>query len=62
MNTSGTPTYEKARCTLRLPQEVYNLMVDKVHAVQKDCRAYSINQYITDLITDDLRKNKKADR
>ena len=57
MNTSGTPTYEKIRYTLRLPPEIYNLMVEKIHNEQKDCRGYSINQYITDLITHDLRKN-----
>ena len=58
MNTSGTPTYEKIRYTLRLPPEIYNLMVEKVHNEQKDCRSYSINQYITDLITHDLRNQK----
>ena len=58
MNTSGTPTYEKVRFSLRLPPEVYNLMMEHIHEVQKDCRAYSINQYLTDLITHDLRSNK----
>ena len=61
MNTTGTPTYEKHVFTVRLPQEVYNLMADKIHEIQKDCRSYSINQYITDLITDDLRNNSKTD-
>lgn len=57
MNTSGTPTYEKIKLTLRLPPEIYNLMVDHIHKIQKDCRGYSANQYLTDLITHDLRKN-----
>ena len=60
MNTSGTITYEKVKLTLRLPPEVYNLMIEHVHEIQKDCRAYSINQYLTDLITHDLRNNKNA--
>ena len=60
MNTSGVPTCEKLKVLLRLPPEVYNLMIEHIHEVQKDCRAYSINQYLTDLITDDLRSNKNA--
>ena len=60
MNTSGTITYEKVKLTLRLPPEVYNLMMDHIHEVQKDCRAYSVNQYLTDLIIDDLKNKKKA--
>ena len=60
MNTSGVPTCEKLKVLLRLPPEVYNLMIDHVHEIQKDCRAYSINQYLTDLITHDLRSNKNA--
>ena len=60
MNTSGTITYEKVKLTLRLPPEVYNLMIEHVHEIQKDCRAYSANQYLTDLITDDLKNKKKA--
>ena len=62
MNTSGTPTCEKVKFLLRLPPEIYNLMVEKIHEEQKDCRGYSINQYISDLIAHDLRSNNKPVR
>ena len=49
-----TPTYEKIMIPLRLPPEIYNRMMDEVQKKKKDERGYSVNQYLTDILTKDL--------
>ena len=56
MNKTNTITYEKVTIPLRLPPEIYNQMVDKVHDKKKEERGYSINQYLTELLTKDLKR------
>ena len=59
MNKSDTPTYEKIMIPLRLPPEIYARMMDEVHRKKKDERGYSVNQYLTELLTKDLDHKKK---
>ena len=54
MNKTKTPTYEKIMIPLRLPPEIYNRMMDEVQKKKKDERGYSVNQYLTDILTKDL--------
>lgn len=54
MNKSNTPTYEKIMIPLRLPPDIYNQMMDKVQRKKKDERGYSVNQYLTEILTKDL--------
>jgi len=39
---------------LRLPPEIYNRMMDEVQKKKKDERGYSVNQYLTEILTNDL--------
>ena len=57
MNNSNTPTYQKVMIPLRLPREVYEQMMEEVHKRKKIDRGYSVNQYVTELLTADLKKN-----
>jgi len=54
MNKSNTPTYEKIMIPLRLPPDIYHRMMDEVQKKKKDERGYSVNQYLTDILTKDL--------
>ena len=54
VNKTKTPTYEKIMIPLRLPPEIYNRMMDEVQKKKKDERGYSVNQYLTDILTKDL--------
>ena len=54
MNKSNTPTHQKIMIPLRLTPEIYNKMVDKVQKRKKDERGYSVNQYLTEILTNDL--------
>ena len=59
MNKSNTPTNEKIMIPLRLPPDIYHRMMDEVQKKKKDERGYSVNQYLTDILTNDLEgKNK----
>lgn len=55
MNKSSTPTYQKIMIPLRLPPELYNQMMEKVQKKKKDERGYSVNQYLTELLSKDLK-------
>ena len=55
MNKTTTPTYEKIMIPLRLPPEIYSWMMDEVQKKKKDERGYSVNQYLTDILTKDLK-------
>ncbi len=59
MNNSDTPTYQKIMIPLRLPPEVYEQMVEKVQKRKKQERGYSINQYLTEMLEEDLKKKSK---
>ncbi len=59
MNKTDTPTYQKVMIPLRLPQEVYNKVVETVQERKKENRAFSINQYLTELILNDQKSNKR---
>ncbi len=59
MNKSNTPTNQKIMIPLRLPPDIYNQMMDKVQRKKKDERGYSVNQYLTDILTKDLEGKKK---
>lgn len=54
MNKSNTPTNQKIMIPLRLPPEIYSRMMDEVQKKKKDERGYSVNQYLTDILTKDL--------
>lgn len=54
MNKSNTPTYEKIMIPLRLPPEIYSRMMDEVQRKKKAERGYSVNQYLTEILTKDL--------
>ena len=56
MNKSDVPTYQKIMLPLRLEPEVYDRMVARVHKRKKKVRGYSINQYLTELIEEDLKR------
>ena len=52
MNKTNTPTYEKIMIPLRR-------MMDEVQRKKKDERGYSVNQYLTELLTKDLEDKQK---
>lgn len=54
MNKTKTPTYEKIMIPLRLPPEIYNRMMEVVQKRKKDERGYSVNQYLTEILSNDL--------
>ncbi len=58
MNNTGIPTKKKVGIPLRIPYEVYQQMVEYVHEKKKEDRGYSFNQYLTELLTKDLKKKK----
>ena len=60
MNKTKTPTYEKIMIPLRLPPDIYNRMVDEVQRRKKDERGYSVNQYLTDILTKDLKEKENG--
>ena len=54
MNKSSTPTYQKIMIPLRLPPDIYNRMVEEVQKKKKKERGYSVNQYLTEILSRDL--------
>lgn len=56
MNKSSTPTYQKIMIPLRLPPDIYNRMVEEVQKKKKKERGYSVNQYLTEILSRDLEK------
>ncbi|MBQ3005653.1 MAG: hypothetical protein IJM97_00140 [Clostridia bacterium] len=56
MNTTDSVTYEKIMIPLRLPPELYKELIIKVTEQKMSNRGYSINQYVTNLIYEDLKK------
>ena len=56
MNKTGVSTYEKVMIPLRLSPESYQKVVEKVQEQKKTQRGYSINQYVTELIDNNLQE------
>ena len=54
MNTSKTPTSEKTMLPLRISPDLYNKIRKKVYRKKEKIRGYSINEYLTELIVQDL--------
>jgi len=60
MNKSDTPTYQKIMIPLRLSPEIYNQMVEEVQKKKKDERGYSVNQYLTEILSKDLEEKSNG--
>ena len=58
MNKSDTPTKQKIPIPLRLPPELYEQMMEVVQKKKKKERGYSVNQYLTEILTKDLKEKK----
>ena len=58
MNKSDTPTKQKVPIPLRLPPELYEQMMEVVQKKKKKERGYSVNQYLTEILTKDLEEKK----
>ncbi len=59
MNKWNTPTYEKIMIPLRLPPEIYEQMMEVVQKKKKKERGYSVNQYLTEILSKDLKEKLK---
>ena len=59
MNRSKIPTTEKTMLPLRLPPDLYKKLREKVNKKKDDKRGYSINEYLTELIINDLEGKKQ---
>ena len=58
MNKSDTPTKQKIPIPLRLPPELYEQMMEVVQKKKKKERGYSVNQYLTEILSKDLEEKK----
>ena len=58
MNKSAIPTKQKISIPLRLPPELYEQMMEVVQKKKKKERGYSVNQYLTEILTKDLEEKK----
>jgi len=59
VNKTKTPTYEKIMIPLRLPPEIYEQMMEVVQKKKKKERGYSVNQYLTEILSKDLKEKSK---
>jgi len=59
MNNSDTPTHQKIMIPLRLPPNIYDRMMSEVQKRKKKERGYSVNQYLTEILSKDLEKGGK---
>ena len=57
MNKSTTPTSKKIGIPLRLEPELYEKMMDRVQKEKKNQRGYSVNQLLTELLENELRRH-----
>ena len=55
MNKSGIPTSEKIMLPVRLSPETYEKMMEYVQTRKKNQRGYSVNQFLTELIENELK-------
>lgn len=58
MNKSAIPTKQKISIPLRLPPEIYEQMMELIHERKKEERGYSVNQYLTEILANDLKEQK----
>ena len=59
MNKSDTPTKQKISIPLQLPPELYEQMMEVVQKKKKKERGYSVNQYLTEILSKDLEEKAK---
>lgn len=63
MNHSNVATTDKVMLPLRLAPAVYNRMKARIYSKKEAYRGYSINEYLTELILQDLEQfEKEQDR
>ncbi len=63
MNKTKTPTADKKTFPLRLPPDIYRQVRNAVQKEKdKGNYAYSINDYLTEIIERELRKNRKKEK
>ena len=60
VNKSDTPTKHKIPIPLRLPPELYEQMMEVVQKKKKKERGYSVNQYLTEILAEDLKEKKNV--
>ena len=60
MNKADTPTKQKIPIPLRLPPELYEQMMEVVQKKKKKERGYSVNQYLTEILANDLREKNNG--
>ncbi len=60
MNKTKTPTIDKVTFPLRLPPTMYKKIRAKVNEIKENGNyAYSINDFLTEIIDKELEENKK---
>ena len=59
MNKTGLATKSKQKYVLRIPPDLYAKIWEKVIEQKTKKPGYSINEYLTDLISKDLRGKRK---
>lgn len=57
MNNTDVMTVDKVMLTVRLHPKIYKRICKKVNKKKENVRGYSINQYITELVMNDLENN-----
>ena len=60
MNKSKVPTIQKVMIPLRLPPEIYDKMMEQVQKRKKEERGYSVNQYLTEILSKDLEERENG--
>ena len=60
MNKSKVPTNQKVMIPLRLPPEIYDKMMEQVQKRKKEERGYSVNQYLTEILSKDLEETENG--
>ena len=59
MNKTKTPTVDKVTFPLRLPPKMYKQIRAKVNEIkEKENYAYSINDFLTEIIEKELKEKK----
>ena len=59
MNNSGVPTYKKIMIPMRISPELYDEMLTVVQKRKRENRGYSMNQYLTEMLSNALKEEKK---
>ena len=62
MNKTKTPTVDKVTFPLRLPPKMYKHIREKVNEIkEKGNYAYSINDFLTEIIEKGIKENNSLD-